>query len=81
LHASERCFERAVNILPAVSAGIGIALLAAESELGGNHHTVAIATVFQEFANQGFAGAIGVTVGGVKPLRPRRTYSLIMTRL
>ena len=57
--------KRIVNILSPIAARVRIAFLASKPELGRQHHAITATAVFQKFADQGFAGAVGVAVGGV----------------
>ena len=61
----ERGFERAVDIFAAIAAGIGISLLGAQGEFGGQRDLVAEVALANEFADEFLALAIGVAVGGV----------------
>ena len=63
--------QRAINILAAKPAGVGIAFFAAKSKLGCKNDSVAIATLLQKFANESFACAIRVTICGINEVSAR----------
>ena len=65
LEATQRTFQRAHDVLAAVAARVRIARFGVVGELGGQHHAVAHPDVGDESAQQAFALAAGVEVGGV----------------
>lgn len=71
LQSPQRALDRTQDVLASVAAGVRVARLGVEAELGGEHHAVARLALGDQLSEPLLARATGVEIGGVDEVAAR----------